>query len=519
MTDRDASKGSEEQLLELLMQWREGSESERKAARTQINELVRSDETHRATMAQLLVDETLIDQELRMQSVESLVEGSLSEAALLPTSVASNRRSGRRSHLRYVIAASVVALLVGVIFWFNATPDSGKPGIRVIAAEGVGTLDIERLQQGEATVLQRGILELELNGEARVVLEAPTTFNVLSPKHIQLSSGRCFVEMAEGNSGLLVETPTGEALDLGTRFAVHVPSPEKMEVHVFDGAVDVSDSQGTTRLTEGEGLEVEESGDRKELPARPEQFVSRVPRTRCSSEPFLFWSFDEAEGDRVAAEGSAENLADAAGILRSEIPDTSGPTFVEGVSGTALEFNGTSQWVSTDHPGISGDKDRTVACWVRLPSDWERRDRAPLISRGLKDGHVQGAAWMLHVVGSNRRFPEVAGRPRLSVGGQAIVGSTDLRSGRWHHLAVVYVREQGEHAVLLYVDGRLQNVTRNSIESVETETTAEGARPISFGRRLYGAQTFMRGALDEVYVFQGALSGDQIRDLMTKESR
>ncbi len=512
MIGRDASNGSEEHLLELLMQWREGTESERESARRQINDLMRADDKHRAVMARLLVDETLIDQELRMQSVESLVDGSLSDGVLLPKRNAADEHRNRSIRLRFVIAASVIASVAWSLFSLTQPSESGQPGIRVTATEGVGTLDIVRLQRGDTTVLKRGILELELNGEARVVFEAPATFNVISPRRIRLSAGRCFAEMDEGKSGLIIETPSGEALDLGTRFAVHVPSPQKMEVHVFDGAVEVSNSQGTTQLVEGQGLALEETGNCKELTAQPGNFVSHVPRSAEIHEPFLYWSFDEGDGDEIAASGRAADAEAGHGILHTE--DGGGPTFVPGVSGTALKFDGKSQWVGTGHPGISGDQDRTVACWVRLPVDWEKPDKAPILSWGLVDSHQSGKGWMLSVSPLFKRHPEYFGRLRLSVGEQQVIGTSDLRDGRGHHVAAIVAGDENGPAALLYVDGKLENVTRNSIELVETETASRDAEPIRFGRQIFWDKLFMRGSLDEVYLFDAALSGDQIRSLM-----
>ena len=52
------------------------------------------------------------------------------------------------------------------------------------------------------------------------------------------------------------------------------------------------------------------------------------------------------------------------------------------------------------------------------------------------------------------------------------------------------------------------------IKAFETETSNVDSEPIQFGRRLFLGRQFMRGSLDEVYIIQSALSGDQIRDLM-----
>lgn len=482
---------------------------------------LREDEEFRSSAARNLVVQRLLSQQgLQPGDFTAQVLGVLSADELPTESVTGSviselqvQQRRQRRILRRSFAVAVAAVLM-LILSFVLHPIFESESIRVTATEGVGSLDIEQLERGEPVKLRRGILELVLQGDARVVIEAPADFSVVSPRHVRLTAGRCFVEMTKGSSGLRIETPSGDALDLGTQFAVEVPSPDKMEVHVFDGAVEVSDASGTTLLNEGQGLVLDETEVRKELVARPGQFVSRVPRPVESRDPLLYWSFDEAGGTQVSATGTAKDVAEGDGVLLSEAADGVVPKFVPGISGTALEFDGMGQWVNTAHPGIAGDEDRTVACWIRLPSDWGEGDKAPIMSWGLKRRDIVGQAWMLSIGRYYRRKPSMAGRLRLSVGGQFILGSTDLRDGRWHHIAVVSMHDFGEPSVLLYVDGSLEHVTRNTIESVETETAGKDAKAIRFGRQIFFDHVFMRGALDEVYILEGALSGDQVRDLM-----
>ena len=488
---------SEEESRELLAQMRNDSELRSAAAKHLI-------------VKRLLAQQAIPSGDFTAQ-VLNVLRGDESPAESLTGGVIDRLQRQRRRQRRIirgsvaVAAAAVVLLAASLLF----PPTAEIPSVRVVAAEGVGTLDFERLERGGAVELQNGILELELSGDTRVVFEAPATFNILSPRHIRLTAGRCF---AEGGSGLRIETPSGEALDLGTRFGVEVLSPRAMEVHVFDGAVEVSDSQGATQLVEGQGLILEGTGTRKELSAQPAQFVSHVPRPVESRKPILYWGFNEESGDRVFAKGRAADAAAATGVLRSEGGPL--PAFAPGVFGTALEFDGKSQWVSTEHFGVSGDQDRTVACWVKLPGDWKNPDRAPILSWGLVDSRQSGKGWMLSVTPFFKRHPEYFGRLRLSVGEQQVVGTTDLRDGRWHHVAAIVAGGENGPAALLYVDGKLENVTRNSIESVETETSGQDAEPIRFGRQIFWDDLFMRGALDEVYLFDAALSGDQVRSLM-----
>jgi hypothetical protein len=90
-----------------------------------------------------------------------------------------------------------------------------------------------------------------------------------------------------------------------------------------------------------------------------------------------------------------------------------------------------------------------------------------------------------------------------------------LRDGQWHHVAAVAINSDYGAVILLYVDGELENVVRGNVsQPLETATEHKQSEPISFARNLNQQGRLLRGALDEVYVFETALSGDEIRQLM-----
>ncbi|MEM7014012.1 MAG: LamG-like jellyroll fold domain-containing protein, partial [Verrucomicrobiota bacterium] len=141
-------------------------------------------------------------------------------------------------------------------------------------------------------------------------------------------------------------------------------------------------------------------------------------------------------------------------------------------------------------------------------------DRAPFVSWGLiKSKEASGRGWML----SLSRHKERIGALRLSLGEQQVVGSTRLNDGRWHHVAAVAMGGDSGPTVLLYVDGQLENVSRDTLESMETETDHVEAEAIRFGRQIFWDDFYLRGSMDEVYLFNAALSGDQIRAVMRGE--
>jgi hypothetical protein len=91
---------------------------------------------------------------------------------------------------------------------------------------GIGTTGLAtgRAVRCETVALEAGVLELETRRGARLVIEAPAAFRFESPQRLHLTKGRIAADVPARAKGFTVVTPSGEAIDLGTRFAVDVPA-------------------------------------------------------------------------------------------------------------------------------------------------------------------------------------------------------------------------------------------------------------------------------------------------------
>ncbi len=499
----------------LLADWYDKELSESEAE--QLQSALRADNAFREMAAkELVVHRHLAQQRVPDGDFVAQVLGTLQrddESDAISTAVIANLQLQKKRNRKrlFISLATGAAIMLAVGFFLNQPKDNR---VRVIATEGIGTLKTERLYAGKRVRLGRGIIELELGNDARVVIEAPAAFDLRSPDHIYLNRGRCFAEMKKGTSGLVIETPTGRVLDLGTTFGVEVDDSKGMEVHVFDGKVELSRADLKKEIEQGDAIAFDEMGTRTEFDAVPQHFVSHIPRGTETTPDYMHWCFDEGVGSVVSVAGKDPNLALANGQLNGD-----GRAWVDGVHGSALAFDGASHWVDTGHPGISGSVARTVAAWVKIPANWgeHEKEAAPIMSWGKIDGESVGQGWMMSVGRKNKRDPEKFGRLRLSVGEQVILGTTDLRDGRWHHIAAVADSGENGASVLLYVDGNLENVIRNSIDFIDTEIGKASSETIRFGRQVFWDHLYMRGSLDDVWLFRAALSGDEIRALMNGE--
>jgi hypothetical protein len=198
------------------------------------------------------------------------------------------------------------------------------------------------------------------------------------------------------------------------------------------------------------------------------------------------WLFDEGDGD--VAEDSSGNGND--GTLE-------GAKWVDGKFGKALEFNGASDYVDTGNDPITdtvGTTILSISAWVKRATDTSRLLVAIRRSPG---GYVLGVG----ILG--------AATNQIKMTKYAVV---DIYLGDfpqdidWHHLAGVW-DERGQTA---YIDG---------VVNAESGNTANFSSA-SVGHLLIGGDTgdqgYTDGAIDDVAIFNVALTEDDVNDIMNQ---
>ena len=235
--------------------------------------------------------------------------------------------------------------------------------------------------------------------------------------------------------------------------------------------------------------------------------LERMP----SPEPIdhVYWAFDEGTGR--ATKGVASWNEHFVGVLEGGLTDTG--RWATGVRGTALAFDGKTEWLSTDYPGIGGASPRTVAFWLRTPAKAPGSEVPAILTWGGIER--EGGKWEL--VPNPYLHSGAVGAVRVSCKNGFVVGSTDIQNGRWHHVAVVFAGGAGlVNHIRIYVDGKLEPITGFLRGTVATDVTSVSALPLSLGRYVDTTQPlegYLRGLIDELYVFKGALTPMQIQEL------
>jgi len=175
--------------------------------------------------------------------------------------------------------------------------------------------------------------------------------------------------------------------------------------------------------------------------------------------------------------------------------------FVPGCFGQAVHFQDDAATYLTrggdDSVFDFGHGDWSIELWVRFDQPPSGSHEQTLIEKCSPEGGCGVDGWGLTVLeGNNLRFVQNPGEH----------GTTDTpflfdQSGKWYHLAAV---RRGENADL-FVDGQ-------RVMSGPAFNLADTDHPLIVGRRADEDQRFsLIGALDEVAVYQGALSDAEVR--------
>jgi hypothetical protein len=417
-----------------------------------------------------------------------------------------------RRSLAWAAAALVV---VGVSLW-SLIPRPVATVTHITALEGdVAFNEGMKFFKGDHLRLEGGLMELNLAGRGRMIVEGPADLRWSGPMGSTLIKGRVLLRVNERGHGYRLETPKGSLVDLGTEFGVFVDQKSgKVETHVIDGEVEAQPSGGgePIRLLRNEGLRLSDQQSVR-MPADQGAFYGLVPPHHGGDFNMIHWDMEPAADGNVRAR--TRGLAEDVSIL--ELRNGTQP--IEGPFGTAMHFDGKGAYAETSYRGIEGKQPRTVAFWVKVPRDFDPKEGFAMVSWGRFPGEIPGSVWQISINPIEADGP--VGRLRVGVMGGKAIGNTDLRDDQWRHIAVVLYPaanpDLGQH-VLLYIDGSVETVSRRALGKIDT-VVASADHGVWLGRDITstpGAERHFRGGIDEVHIFDAALSQPEIRALMER---
>jgi hypothetical protein len=430
----------------------------------------------------------------------------------------------RRRSWRNRVTAIAAMVVFGLSTWMFMRP--GKMGSvtrleTITWGDAAPLTEGDKLQPGTRLRFESGLVELEMGGRGRMIVEGPADLEFADSMRSVLHRGRVLMRVTEAGHGYRLETPKGAVVDLGTEFGVSV-GDDGVETHVLEGEVEaIPNGGGKVLLKKNDALRFDGTGG-KRITADPGSFYTALPPQRAESPRGIHWPLEGAGLGRDTAE--VRGFSEAGYDLNSRAMEQgSTPTEVPGVFGKAFAFDGKGGYAESDFPGIGGREPRTVSFWVKVPQDFNVREGFGIVSWGQFSGDNYGGVWQVSINPVEQEGP--VGHLRVGAHGGQIIGETDLRDGQWHHVAVVLFEASqadiGKH-VLIYLDGELEPISRRSLLELNTRTE-DASHGVWLGRNITYNQSvpnhhhggFFRGEVDEVFIFDTALSHDEIRELQT----
>ncbi len=432
----------------------------------------------------------------------------------------------RTRWLPVVTAAALAACATLAATWWIRLPEDAEATTNAVAvlmrevnAEWEGRTPQNGMPLTPGTLkLRRGLAQIEFYQGARVTLEGPANFELVSASEVRCTSGKLSAHVPPQARGFRVETPKGTVVDLGTDFGLDLTSPEP-QVHVFKGEVELHpDGSSMQPLKEGEAMLLADTA--KRLLADQAAFAS-------------LGNLDErtAESQRVAFEhwlqGGAAWNDDAGLLVRLDFQDASHTRALRNQALHAASVPAGSivgcQWTEGRWPGKRALEFRNVSDRVRLSipgehdaltlSAWLRVDGLDRAYNSLfmVEGYENGAVhWQITRDGKLRLG--LAGRMGLASRDHdtpAII--TPERFGQWMHLATCV--DPAAREVRHYLNGKLVARVPRPSQFALRMPMAELGNWNNGGHSGASAIRHFSGLMDEFMLFRRALSAEEVARL------
>ena len=204
----------------------------------------------------------------------------------------------------------------------------------------------------------------------------------------------------------------------------------------------------------------------------------------------LYYSFDRDEGDRVTDLSGSGHDGTVRGAKWAR----------DGRIGGAYEFDGRSTYIEVPHsPSLNIKTQITVCAWIQIgqipgygwwPAIVEKRSAA---------SHLGGYGLLQYSEQSRMEFEFPALHPDRTA-----ITKTSLPLNTWVHVAGTYDGKETR----IYVNGSLDVTVRSDISKEIAESTSN----VFIGRRSY-EPVFFKGSIDEVMIFDRALSAEEIKQI------
>lgn len=389
----------------------------------------------------------------------------------------------------------------------------------------------DHLPRGRSLELAAGWAEVTFDSGAQVVVEGPSLIELDSAWGASLRRGTLKASVPPQAIGFRISNPSVEVVDLGTEFTMIADGSGATEVLVLKGAVEADphrqDQSESLVMHENESLRFSPQGISEVANSELKfaRFNKPLALEKFAAMPnYAHWSFDEAEGGMFEAATVGLPWTRSKVTVHEMVSKEAGRMHAKGRWNEGLRFDG-QHYAVAPFPGLSANGARTIAFWTKISSDTQLSEAYAMVAWLPSGPKLQFHP--IHI-GWNRNPSEGAvGVLRTDYARGYALGSTPLRNGRWHHVAVVFVpgsQADNPLQVKLYLDGRFEGEGRPSppgwrADSTKTPEDYTGATRdrLWLGCRLGSdgpRNDRFRGMLDELFVADRELEPAEIVQLM-----
>ena len=377
----------------------------------------------------------------------------------------------------------------------------------------------DRVPMGRLS-LKAGLVRLQFLSGATVVIEGPAELELTSDHGAEVLSGLVTANVPPVAEGFTLTAAGWRAVDRGTVFGIDASSPERTEVHVIEGKVDMhrgADAAVSSTLTSGKTARltsttlIEQKAASAHFP-READVIDRA--ARASQNQFDAWKL---RSNSLAADPGLvlyldfEAIDAERGIIRNRAPEASPRSDATLIGG---------EWTQGRWPGKNAVAFHRVGDLIRT-SLLKRLTAATFIVslRIEPESPLTQTILLTPDVGPGQIYWLISGLEKPNSGDGTVFIKTgdqpkNLRFasnrplkraelGQWHTLAVVH--DPDNKRVRHYLDGALVR-----------ENPLDDSHPLKLRQLVIGNWGFtteprnFAGRMDELAVFKRALSDEEI---------
>lgn len=367
--------------------------------------------------------------------------------------------------------------------------------------------------------LKSGAVQIDFNSGAQVILEGPTSFELVSANEARLDFGKVSAHVPEPAHGFKVYTPDATVTDLGTAFGLERRPLKPVKVEVFEGKVEVAtESVSAPEIVKaGHGVQVKAQQLEPLAPVDWAEFLSAQELARRETAELRLryegWRLADhwlEDDPSMLVHFDFENGQDSDRTLVNHAMGAKGPVqaaiygcdWGEGrwPGKSALEFNRVNDRVRLSIPGAY--ESLTYLVWLRvdsLPNQWNTLAQTDMSGPGETHWQIYRNGSVEFTVRSGtgkNSWKHVVSKPVI----------TRDYFGKWIQLAAVY--DGTAQRMILYMNGQKIGSKTTRMPSLKLGALELGNWPASSNMNS-GIRDF-HGRMDEFTLFDRALSANEI---------